>query len=86
MVGGHTTSVTLEDAFWVGLREIAIDRGVSLSDLVGDIDTRRTNSNLSSTLRLFVFDHFCHRTGAPSPSRIATQAADGNPIRAKSVA
>ena len=34
VVAGHKTSVSLEDAFWKGLKEIADDRDVTLSDLV----------------------------------------------------
>ena len=34
VIAGHKTSVSLEDAFWKGLKEIADDRDVTLSDLV----------------------------------------------------
>ena len=33
VIAGHKTSVSLEDAFWKGLKEIADDRNVTLSDL-----------------------------------------------------
>ena len=33
--------VTLEDAFWQGLKEIADSRQVTLSDLIGEIDAQR---------------------------------------------
>ena len=39
VIAGHKTSVSLEDAFWKGLKEIAIARQVTLSDLVASIDT-----------------------------------------------
>jgi predicted DNA-binding ribbon-helix-helix protein len=57
VIAGHKTSVSLEDAFWKGLKEIADDRGVTLSDLVSSIDTERHEGNLSSAIRLFVLDH-----------------------------
>jgi predicted DNA-binding ribbon-helix-helix protein len=60
VVGGHKTSVSLEDAFWGGLKEIAVQRHMTLSDLVGVIDSQRQHGNLSSALRLFVLD--CYRT------------------------
>ncbi len=41
VVGGHKTSVSLEDDFWDGLREIAHSYRVSLSDLVGSIGSER---------------------------------------------
>ena len=58
VVAGHKTSVSLEDAFWKGLKEIATGRDLTLSELVGEIDSVRAQGNLSSTLRLFVLDHY----------------------------
>jgi predicted DNA-binding ribbon-helix-helix protein len=58
VVGGHKTSVSLEDAFWNGLKEIAAERHVNLSELVAEIDAQRQHGNLSSALRLFVLDFF----------------------------
>jgi predicted DNA-binding ribbon-helix-helix protein len=58
VIAGHKTSVSLEDAFWVGLKEIAAERGLTLSELVATIDTRRQHGNLSSAIRLFVLDHY----------------------------
>ena len=54
VIAGHKTSVSLEDAFWRGLKEIAIGRDKTLSDLVAEIDTGRPHGNLSSAIRLFV--------------------------------
>ena len=58
VLAGHKTSVSLEDAFWDGLKDIAKDRRKTLSDLVGSIDTNREHGNLSSALRLFVLSHY----------------------------
>jgi predicted DNA-binding ribbon-helix-helix protein len=58
VIAGHKTSVSLEDAFWQGLKEIANDREMTLSELAGTIDTGRHNGNLSSAIRLFVLDHY----------------------------
>ena len=58
VIAGHKTSVSLEDAFWKGLKEIADDRNVTLSDLCSSIDTDRHHGNLSSAIRLFVLDHY----------------------------
>jgi predicted DNA-binding ribbon-helix-helix protein len=58
VIAGHKTSVSLEDAFWQGLKQIAADRNVTLSDLVAEIDTDRRQGNLSSAIRLFVLDHY----------------------------
>ncbi len=58
VIAGHKTSVSLEDAFWKGLKDIAIARHVTLSDMVASIDTERRQGNLSSAIRLFVLDHY----------------------------
>ena len=57
-VAGHKTSVSLEDEFWKGLRKIAIDRDVTLSDLVASIDADRQEGNLSSAIRQFVLGQY----------------------------
>jgi len=57
VVGGHKTSVSLEDTFWVQLRSIAQKLNVHLSQLVGSIDSERQHNNLSSAIRLFVFEY-----------------------------
>jgi predicted DNA-binding ribbon-helix-helix protein len=56
VIAGHKTSVSLEDAFWEGLKEVAGKRHTSLSDLVATIDSERQHGNLSSAIRLFVLD------------------------------
>ena len=61
VIAGHKTSVSLEDAFWQGLKEIAERRDVTLSDLAATIDTDRRHGNLSSAIRLFVLDHYRSR-------------------------
>jgi predicted DNA-binding ribbon-helix-helix protein len=55
-IGGHQTSVSLEDAFWSVLKEIADAQGATLSAMVAEIDKNREQSNLSSAIRLFVLD------------------------------
>lgn len=62
VIAGHKTSVSLEDAFWKGLKDIAVGRDTTLSDLVALIDSERRHGNLSSAIRLFVLDHY--RTAA----------------------
>jgi predicted DNA-binding ribbon-helix-helix protein len=58
VIVGHKTSVSLEDAFWKGLKEIAGGRGMTMSDLVATIDSERKHGNLSSAIRLFVLDFY----------------------------
>lgn len=63
VVAGHKTSVSLEEAFWNGMKEISGLRNMTLSELVGEIDNNRQQGNLSSAIRLFVLDHFKNRAG-----------------------
>jgi predicted DNA-binding ribbon-helix-helix protein len=58
IVAGHKTSVSLEDAFWNDLRNVATERDMTLSDLVSKIDSERQYGNLSSAIRLFVLDFY----------------------------
>ena len=58
VICGQKTSVTLEDAFWNSLKEIAHQRRMTPSDLVMEIDAQRPHSNLSSALRLFVLKFY----------------------------
>jgi len=55
VIGGHKTSISLEDSFWNDLREIAHYQRVTVSKLLENIDKGR-QGNLSSAIRLFVFD------------------------------
>ena len=69
VVGGHKTSVSLEGAFWNGLKEVAASRKVTLSDLVGSIDSGRVHGNLSSAVRLFVLDYYRNKIAAAAATR-----------------
>ena len=56
VIAGHRTSISLEEAFWSGLRTIAHVRGQSLAGLVAEIDAGRDGTNLSSAIRVFVLE------------------------------
>jgi predicted DNA-binding ribbon-helix-helix protein len=58
IIGGRNSSVSLEEAFWKGLKEIALNRRLTLSELVDNINAERRHSNLSSAIRFFVLDHY----------------------------
>ncbi len=81
VVGGHKTSVSLEDAFWTSLKDIATRRGMTLSSQIDTIDRNRKTNNLSSAIRLFVLDHFRTRAVStmfigerqPSPSIVPAE-------------
>ena len=56
VISGHRTSVSLEDAFWVRLRRIAAERGLSVNALAAFVDASRGEANLSSALRVYVLE------------------------------
>ena len=58
IIGGHKTSVSLEEPFWANLKQIAHAQRAALSALVAQIDNTREQNNLSSAIRLFVLHHF----------------------------
>jgi predicted DNA-binding ribbon-helix-helix protein len=79
VIAGHKTSVSLEDAFWKGLKDVASGRGMTLSELVASIDTDRRHGNLSSGIRLFVLDHY--RSQTESYRKEANGGAELLPLR-----
>jgi predicted DNA-binding ribbon-helix-helix protein len=58
VIAGHKTSVSLEDEFWKAVKEIASRRDLTLSELVGKIESDREYGNLSSAIRLFVLKFY----------------------------
>ena len=71
VVSGHKTSVSLEDAFWNALKEIAKVRNVTVSELVDTINSERQHENLSSTIRLFVLGAYRKQLSDLKEGRIA---------------
>jgi predicted DNA-binding ribbon-helix-helix protein len=66
VVADHKTSVSLEEPFWSGMKEISGQRGTTLSEVVNEIDANRQHGNLSSAIRLFVLDYFKSRAAGPT--------------------
>ncbi len=56
VISGHQTSISLEDAFWRALKDIAAMEQLALAALVARVDARRNEANLSSALRVFVLE------------------------------
>ena len=67
-VNGNRTSVSLEDEFWQGLREIAKKEGRAITELVEQINRETHNVNLSSAIRVFVLKRFRASADTPKPS------------------
>ena len=82
VIAAHKTSVSLEDAFWKALKDIAAGRDMTLSELVGAIDAKRRHGNLSSAVRLFVLDYYQARAtgrgeGGNPPHEVMLVASPG---------
>ena len=58
IIHGHKTSVSLENEFWQGLSEIARREGTTAPKLVEQVDRGRDTCNLSSAIRIYVFNYF----------------------------
>ncbi|MGB2598754.1 MAG: ribbon-helix-helix domain-containing protein [Pseudolabrys sp.] len=58
VVGRHRTSISLEDAFWRDLKDVAHEQECTISELIEEIEGSRQYGNLSSAIRLFVLEHF----------------------------
>ena len=63
-IAGHRTSISLEEPFWSGLREIAEREKLSVQALIGRIDAERGEHNLSSAIRVFVLNDLRNRLEA----------------------
>lgn len=66
-IGGHATSISLEQAFWDALKEAAAAEQTSIVQLVARIDAGRDGAGLSSAVRVWLLEHYRrHRRAAAS--------------------
>ena len=64
VIGGHKTSVSLEEPFWNAVREIAGHQQMTVSNLLRQIDLERHNANLSSAIRVYVLENIRSQVAA----------------------
>jgi predicted DNA-binding ribbon-helix-helix protein len=59
-ISGRNSGISVEDAFWDAIKEMAATQGIPVLKLVSEIDRERVpfGSNLSSAVRLFVLNHY----------------------------
>jgi predicted DNA-binding ribbon-helix-helix protein len=81
IIASHKTSVSLEDAFWGALKEIATARGMTLSELVTFIDVERRQGNLSSCLRLFVLDFYRAELAGRNARNVRADSTGLRPVK-----
>lgn len=64
-LNGRKTSITLEDEFWLALNEVARRRGISVRDLLAEVNANRRSSNLSSAVRVYLLRQLKSPLGTP---------------------
>jgi predicted DNA-binding ribbon-helix-helix protein len=58
VVAGRRTSMRLEPAMWDALQDIARRLGVSVHELVTQVDRDRTASSLTAAIRVFIVEFY----------------------------
>jgi predicted DNA-binding ribbon-helix-helix protein len=61
-IQGHRTSISLESAFWVALKEAATEDGMTLAGLINSIDKTRGEAGLSSAVRVWLLERLKARS------------------------
>jgi predicted DNA-binding ribbon-helix-helix protein len=67
-IAGHSTSISLEEPFWRGLKEVAEAEGCSLAALVERIDADRDRAGLSSAVRVWLLEYYRARSSTAERS------------------
>ena len=57
IAGRHSTSISLEEEFWIELQNISKEKCLSINQLVTEIDSLRERENLSSAIRIYILRH-----------------------------
>lgn len=75
-IDGHATSVSLEDAFWEGLRRLARAERLTVAQAIAAIDRGRPPQvGLATAVRLTVLAAAGGWTAGPSPALIGKEEA-----------
>jgi predicted DNA-binding ribbon-helix-helix protein len=64
-IGGHPTSISLEQPFWDALKDVAASEKQPISRLISHIDAGRGSSGLSSAVRVWLLAHYRARARRP---------------------
>ena len=67
-IHGHRTSISLEEPFWIALKEISRAREQSVASLVKMIDQERVGG-LSSAIRVFILAELRHQLAASTTTK-----------------
>ncbi len=61
----HATSISLEEEFYNELCKLAMEQNTPVKQLITEIDLTRTNTNLSSAIRLYVLNKLLEKISNP---------------------
>ena len=70
LLSGHRTSISLEQAFWIKIKEICKQRGKYINQQITEIDNekiKKKNKNLSSAIRVYILEQ-AHQRPCNSPT------------------
>ena len=67
-IHGHRTSISLEEPFWIALKEISRAREQSVASLVKMIAQERVGG-LSSAIRVFILAELRHQLAASTTTK-----------------
>ena len=81
IIAGRRKSISLEEAVWRLLKEIATNRDVTLLDLLTNIASTEDQRNLSSAIRLFVLNFYREQLELQHIQRVV-QAVLRSPVQA----
>jgi len=81
IIAGRRKSISLEEAVWRSLKEIATNRDVTLLDLLTNIASTEDQRNLSSAIRLFVLNFYREQLELQHIQRVV-QAVLRSPVQA----
>jgi predicted DNA-binding ribbon-helix-helix protein len=82
-INGRKTSVSLENEFWAGLHDIAKSRKTTAVELVEEINRQRSTVNLSSAIRIYVYNYFRSIAGEQGEANPAPNRLDSRCLRAR---
>jgi predicted DNA-binding ribbon-helix-helix protein len=63
-IQGHRTSISLERAFWLALKQAAAEDDLTLASLISLIDKGRGDAGLSSAVRVWLLYRMQARVGS----------------------
>ena len=79
VVAGKKTSVSLEDTFWLALKEIAAQKKMPLGETLDVISSGRENANLSSAVRQYVMQHYYNARSQRARRPAPTSSCEASP-------